>query len=60
MLVIFCILKGKIVLKSHLIKSTHRVPRSYVVDTYGAQVFAPDYSATVLAAKMSSSNEHSM
>jgi len=49
------------VLKSHQRKSNHRVPRSKEVDTYGAQVFAPDYSATVLAAKMcTNTNEHSM
>jgi len=31
------------------------------VDTYGAPVFAPDYSATVLVAKMcTNANEHSM
>jgi hypothetical protein len=31
------------------------------VHTYGALVFAPDYSATVLAAKMcTNSNQHSM
>jgi hypothetical protein len=31
------------------------------VDIYGAPVFAPDYSATVLAAKMcTNANEHSM
>jgi len=31
------------------------------VDTHGALVFAPDYSTTVLAAKMcANSNKHSM
>ncbi len=39
--------------KSHYkIKSDHRVLRKNLVDTYGAPVFAPDYSAPVLAAKM--------
>jgi hypothetical protein len=33
--------------KSHKIKSDHRY-----VDTYGAPVFAPHYSATGLASKM--------
>ncbi len=36
-------------LNSHLLKSNHRVLRKNTVDTYG---FAPDYSATVYAAKM--------
>jgi hypothetical protein len=44
--------------KGHLIKSNHRVQG---VDTHGAPVFAPDYSATVLAAKMCiNSQEHSI
>jgi hypothetical protein len=40
--------------KSHLIKLNHRVlPRKNKVDNYGMQpCIAPDYSATVLAAKM--------
>jgi hypothetical protein len=47
--------------QSHLIKSNHRVLKKNEVDTYGATVFAPDYSATVLAAKMCSNfNEHSL
>jgi hypothetical protein len=47
--------------KSHLIKSNHRVLRKNEVDTYGAPVFASDYSTTVLATKMcTNSNEHSM
>jgi len=47
--------------KSYKIKSVHSVLRTNVVDTYGAPVFAPDYSATVLAAKMcTNSNEQSM
>ncbi len=47
--------------KSHLIKSNHRVLRKNEVDTYGAQVFANDYSAIVLEAKMcTTSNGQSM
>jgi hypothetical protein len=38
--------------KSHKIKSDHRVLRKNYVDTFGAPVFAPDYSATGLASKM--------
>jgi hypothetical protein len=38
--------------KSHKIKSIHRVLRINKVDTYGATVFAPDYSTTVLATKL--------
>jgi hypothetical protein len=33
-------------------KSNHRVPRKYEVDAYEPPVFAPDYSATDLAAKI--------
>ncbi len=47
--------------KSHQIKSKHRVLSKKEVDSYGAPVFAPDYGATVFAAKMcTESNEHSM
>ncbi len=57
----FYFFKEKIMFKSQLIKSNHRVLRKKEVDTYGASVFAPDYIATVLAAKMcTNSNEHSM
>jgi hypothetical protein len=38
--------------KSHQIKSNHRTLRENEVGKYGAPVFAPDYSTTVLAAKM--------
>jgi len=38
--------------KSHKIESNNRVLRKNKVDTYVAPVFAPDYGATVLAAKM--------
>jgi hypothetical protein len=38
--------------KSHKIKSDDRVLRKNLVNTYGAPVFATDYSATGLAAKM--------
>jgi hypothetical protein len=37
--------------KSHNIKSNHSVLRKNEVDTYGAKVFGPDYSTTVLTAK---------
>jgi hypothetical protein len=46
--------------KSYCINSNHRVLRKNELYTYGAPVFPPDYSATVLAAKMCNSNEHSM
>jgi hypothetical protein len=47
--------------KCHQIQSNHIVSRKNEADTYGASVFAPNYSATVLAAKMhSNSNEHSL
>ncbi len=48
----FNFLKEKNMFKSHHIKSDHRVLRKNLVDTYGAPVFAPDYSATGLASKM--------
>jgi hypothetical protein len=38
--------------KCHQIKLNHRVLRKNEVYTYEAPVFAPDYSATVIAAKM--------
>jgi hypothetical protein len=48
-------------LKSNQIKSGHRVLRKNLVDTYGAPVFASDYSTSVLVAKMrTNSDEHSM
>ncbi len=50
--VIFIIFKEKIMFKSHLIKSDHRVLRKNEADTYGQPVFAPDYSAPGLATKM--------
>ena len=48
----FLLFKGKKLFKSYKIKSDHRVIRKNYVDTYGAPVFAPDYSATGLAPKM--------
>jgi len=46
---------------SNKIKLNYRVLRKNEEDTYGAPVFAPDYSAAVLAAKMcTNSHEHSM
>ncbi len=39
-------------LKNHQTKSNHKVQRKNYVDTYGWHVFAPDDSATGLAAKM--------
>ena len=44
--------KKKIMFKSHKIKSEHRVVIKNEVDTYGAPVFASDYSVTGLATKM--------
>jgi len=44
--------KEKIVFKNQLIKSNHRVIWKDFVDTNGAPVFAPDYRAIVLMAKM--------
>jgi hypothetical protein len=55
-LIFFYPFKEKIVFKTHQIKSDHRV-----LGKNGAPVFAPDYSATVLAVKMwTNSNEHSL
>ncbi len=48
----FYFLKDKIIFKSQQIKSNHRVLWKNEVDTCGATVFAPDYSATILAAEM--------
>ncbi len=50
--VIFYLFKEKIMFKNHLIKSNHRVLKKNEVYTYGSPFFAPDYSATGLAAKM--------
>jgi hypothetical protein len=53
--------KEKFMFKSNLIKSNYRVIRNNELNTYGAPVFACDYSTTDLAAKMcTNSNEHSM
>ncbi len=58
---IFYLFKEKITFKCHKIKSNHRVLRKNDVDTYGAPVFALDYSSAGLAPKMcTNSNEHSM
>jgi hypothetical protein len=46
--VFFYFLKEKIMFQNYLIKSDHRVLRK----NYGAPVFAPDYSATGLVAKV--------
>ncbi len=48
----FYFLKKKNMFKSHSIKPDHRALRKNYVYTYGAPVFAPDYSTTALAAKM--------
>jgi len=50
--VIFYLFEEKIMFKNHLIKSNHRVLKKNEVYTYGSPFFAPDYSATGLAAKM--------
>ncbi len=55
--VIFLLLKKKNMFKSHKIKSDDRVLRKNLVDTYGAPVFAPDYSAMGLAAKMRTNSQ---
>jgi hypothetical protein len=45
--------------KSHQIKSNHRTLRENEVCKYEAPVFAPDYSTSVLAAKMcTNTNQH--
>jgi len=47
--------------KSHQINTNHKVLRKNEVDTYGAPVFAPDYSPIVSVAKTcTNSDEHSM
>jgi hypothetical protein len=47
--------------KSHKIKLDHKVLRKNKIAAHGVSVFAPDYSASVLAAKMcTNSDEHSM
>ncbi len=59
--VFFSFLKKKILFKSPLIKSDHRVVQINKLDPYGKPNFALDYSATLSAAKMcTNSNEHSM
>jgi hypothetical protein len=50
--VIFLLFKVENMFKGHSIKSDHTIFRKNLVDAYGASVFAPDYSATCLAAKM--------
>jgi hypothetical protein len=47
-------------LKNNLIKSNYRVLRKNKVNTQEALVFGPDYSTTVIAAKVSTNaNENS-
>ncbi len=47
--------------KSQFITSSHRVISKKRVDTCGAPVFAPGYSATVLVAEMCTNHsEHSI
>jgi hypothetical protein len=50
--IFFYFLKEKNIFKSHLIKPGHRVLIKNLVYTYGAPVFATDYSTTGLATKM--------
>ncbi len=45
---------------SHILKSNHRVLQKNEVDTYGAPVFAADYSMTVIAAQMCTNPNESM
>jgi hypothetical protein len=47
----FLLFKEKIMFKIRYIKNPQS-PKKRNVDTYGAPVFAPDCSATVLAAEM--------
>jgi len=52
--------KEKIMFYTQLIKPNNR-PGQNRVDTYGAPVFAPDYSITVLVAEMCTNHlEHSI
>jgi hypothetical protein len=57
----FYLFNETILFESHKIKLNHRALRKNIVDTYGTPAIPPDYSATVLTAKMcTNSNEHSM
>ena len=59
--VFFLLFKDKIMFKSQLIKSDYRVLREIYEDAYRTPVFAPDYIATVLVAKLcTNSDEYSM
>jgi hypothetical protein len=56
----FTFLRRKLCLKVTKLNQTKVLMKNEVLDTYGAPVFAPDYSTTVLAIKMcTNSNEHS-
>ncbi len=57
MSVFFHILRRKLCSKVAKIKSNHRALRKNEVDTHGAPVFAPDYSATVFGAKMCTNSQ---
>jgi hypothetical protein len=46
------VFKEKIMFKSHYIKSSHRAVWKYKIDTHGAPVLEPGYSATVLVASV--------
>jgi hypothetical protein len=59
--IFFYLFEEKNMFKSYKINPNHRVLKKNEVNTYGLPVFAPDYRATVLGAKMcTNSNEHSM
>ncbi len=55
---IFLPLKQKIVFTSHLIKSNHKSTKEKLSRYLWSTRFAPDYSTTVLAAKMCTNNPH--
>jgi len=55
--VIIYLFEEKIMLKSHLIKSNHRVLRKNEVYTYGPPVFACYYTITLLKATMCSNSK---
>jgi hypothetical protein len=55
------LLKKKIMFKSQLIKSNHRVLSKHRVYTHGEPVFATDYSTTVIETEMCTNHfEHSI
>ncbi len=53
----FFTFKEEIMIKSHKIKSNHKVLSKNKVDTYGTPVFAPVYGTTVVAAKICTNSD---